>query len=61
MTKDEAIFQLVNQATTLLLGASPAPDQQKYSIIADWRIHSLAEAVKNLREAMGLNNSTVRE
>ncbi len=56
MTKEKVLINIIDAATSILLGADKAPGMEGFSIIADWRIRNLANAIKEGRNAMGLND-----
>lgn len=58
MTKDKALIQMINHATGVLLGLEPVQGREGYSVVADWRIRLMADAIMQLRDVMGFNEST---
>ena len=59
MNTDDAILAVVDAATSILLGAQPVCGMKGMSTIQDSRIKRLANAVKDLRNELGLNHPGV--
>lgn len=46
--RSDAVVHLVQNAVTLIMNVSPASGKEGYSIVANHRIKSLADAIRNL-------------